>query len=84
VRAGVPRLVGDVCGPVAVAQVRRDRQAADCVVPGGRGEATARGAADGLDGDRQAATGVDDSQVDPAQGAVAAGLFVERRDGAAQ
>lgn len=84
VRAGVPRLVRDVNGPVAVAQAGRDRQAADCVVPGGRGEATARGAADGLDGDRQAAAGVDDCQADSAQGAVAAGLFVERCDGTAE
>lgn len=84
VRAGVPRLVRDVGGPVVMAQAGRDGQATDGVMPGGRGEATARGAADGLDGDRQAAAGVDDRQADPAQGAVAAGLFVERRDGAAQ
>lgn len=84
VRAGVSRLVRNVDGPVAMAQARRDRQAADGVVLGGRGEATARSVADGLDGYRQAAARMDDSQADPSQGAVAAGLFLERRDRVAQ
>lgn len=84
VRAGVPRLGRNVRGPVAVAQVGRDRQTVDGLVPGRCGQAAARGAADGLDRDRQAATGMDDRQAHAAQGAVAAGLLVERRDRSAQ
>lgn len=84
VRAGVPRLVCNVRGPVAVAQVGRDRQAANSVVLGWRGEAATRGTSDGLDGYRQTAAGMDDSQADTTQGSVVAGLLVERRDGAAQ
>lgn len=80
VRVGVPRLVHDVHGPVAVAQAGRDRQAADSVVFGWRGEAATRGASDGLDGNRQAAARVDDRQADTTQGSVAAGLLVERCD----
>jgi len=84
VRAGMPRLVCNVHGPVAVAQAGRDRQAADSVVLGWRGEAATRGASDGLDGNRQAAAGMDDRQADATKSSVASGLLVERRDGAAQ
>lgn len=83
-RAGVPRVGRPVGGPVAVAPAGRDRQAADGRVSGRRGEAAAGDAADGLDRGGQAAAGVDGGQADAAARPVAAGLLVERRDGAAQ
>lgn len=79
-RIGVPQLVVYVTRPVPVAPVGRDRQTVDGCVPGWRGQAAARGVANGLDRDSQTAARVDDHQVDAAQGSLAAGLLVEWRD----
>lgn len=84
VRVGVPLLGRHDHGPIAVAQGGPDRQTVDGHVPDRRGQAAARCVADGLDRDRQAAAGVVDRQADPAQGAVAAGMLVERHQRAAQ
>jgi len=83
-RSGVPRLVYHVREPVAVAQTGRDWQTVDGLVPHRRGQTPAGDTGDGLDGDRQTAAGMDDRQAEPAQGALAAGVFVERRDCVAQ
>lgn len=84
VRSGVSCMGRHVCGPIALAKSGRDWQTVDGLVLGWRGEEAARDAGDRLDGDRQTAAGVDDCQVEPAQGAFAAGVLMEWRDRAAQ